>query len=156
MSWRRIQYAKGANNGTISIVRFMYYVILENIRGDFSDNTAFQAFKLRIIFKNIGRSVRTAPFRARYPSPPPYDPTLVAKQQTMLKLSWNANKHRNMQAKLYRQLVCQFWKAFFFRWTLFLVLVGNGVTDWIARLSTWVGPYLSSWGNYGRLPKSSF
>ena len=71
MSWRRIQYAKGANNGTISIVRFMYYVILENIRGDFSDNTAFQAFKLRIIFKNIGRSVRTAPFRARYPSPPP-------------------------------------------------------------------------------------
>ena len=88
MSWRRIQYAKGANNGTISIVRFMYYVILENIRGDFSDNAAFQAFKLRIIFKNIGRSVRTAPFRAPYPSPPlPYDPTLVAKQQTMLKLS---------------------------------------------------------------------
>ena len=81
MSWRRIQYAKGANNATISIVRFMYYVILENIRGDFSDNTAFLAFKLRIRFKNIGRSVRSAP------PGPPYDPTLVAKQQTMLKLS---------------------------------------------------------------------
>ena len=71
MSWRRIQYAKGANNATISIARFMYYVILENIRGDFSDNTAVQAFKLRIIFKNIGRFVRTVPFRAPYPYPPP-------------------------------------------------------------------------------------
>ena len=39
MSWRRIQYADGANNATISIVRNVYYVILENIRGDFSDNT---------------------------------------------------------------------------------------------------------------------
>ena len=106
MSWRRIQYAKGANNATISIVRNVYYVILENIRGDFSDNTAFLAFKLRIRFKNIGRSVRSAP------PGPPYDPTLVAKQQTMLKLSWNANKHRNIQAKLFRQLVCQFWVAF--------------------------------------------
>ena len=56
-----MQYAKGANNATISIARIMYYVILENIRGDFSDNTAFLAFKLRITFKNIGRSVRTAP-----------------------------------------------------------------------------------------------
>ena len=97
---------------TISIVRFMYYVILENIRGDFSDNTALLAFKVRIIFKNIGRSVRTVPCRAPTPSPPPgppmIDPTVVAKQQTMLKLSWNANKHRNIQAKLYRQLVCQF------------------------------------------------
>ena len=113
MSWRRIEYAKGANNTTISIVRFMYYVILENIRGDFSDNTAFLAFKLRIIFKNIGRSVRTVPCKAPYPyPPPPHDPTLVAKQKTMLKVSWNANKHRNIQAKLYRELVCQFWKAF--------------------------------------------
>ena len=115
MSWRRIQYAKGANNATISIVRIMYFVILENIRGDFSDNTSFLAFKLRIIFKNIGRSVRTVPCKAPTPSSPPptpYDPTLVVKQQTMLKLSWNANKHRNIQAKLYRQLVCQFWIAF--------------------------------------------
>lgn len=67
----------------------MYYVILENIRGDFSDNTAFLAFKLRIIFKNIGRSVRTVPCKAPYPypPPPPHDPTLVAKQKTMLKVS---------------------------------------------------------------------
>lgn len=86
MSWRRIQCAKGANNATISIVRFMCSVILENIRGDFSDNTAFLAFKLRVIFKNIGRSVRTVPCRAPLP-PPPHDPTLVSKQQTMLKLS---------------------------------------------------------------------
>ena len=71
MSWRRMQYAKGENNATISIVRLMYYVILENIRGDFSGNTAFLEFKLRIIFENIGRSVRTLPCRAPYPSPPP-------------------------------------------------------------------------------------
>ena len=83
----RIQYAKGANNAKISIVRLMYYVILENIRGDFSDNTAFLAFKLRIVFKNIGRAVRTIPCTEPLPPPPPYHPTLVAKQQTMLKLS---------------------------------------------------------------------
>ena len=90
---------------TISIVCNMYYVILENIPGDFSDNTAFLAFKLRTVFKNISRSVRTVPCRAPYPSRP-YDPTLVAKQQTMLKLSWNANKHRNIHETLYHQLVC--------------------------------------------------
>ena len=74
MSWRRIQYAKGANNATISIVRIMYFVILENIRGDFSDNTSFLAFKLRIIFKNFGRSVRTVPCKAPTPSSPPPHP----------------------------------------------------------------------------------
>ena len=71
MSWRRMQYAKGENNATISIVRLMYYVILENIRGDFSDNTAFLAFKLRIVFKNIGRAVRTIPCTEPLPPPPP-------------------------------------------------------------------------------------
>ena len=76
MSWTRIQYAKGAYNATISIVRFMYYVILENIPGDFSDNTAFLAFKLRIIVKNIGRSVRTVPCRAPCPFPPPRPPKI--------------------------------------------------------------------------------
>ena len=62
----------------------MYYVILENIRGDFSDNTAFLAFKLRTIFKKISRSVRTVLCRA--PLPPPYDLTLITKQQTVFKI----------------------------------------------------------------------
>ena len=38
---------------TISIVRFMYFVILENLRGNFSDNTALLAFKLKTVFKNM-------------------------------------------------------------------------------------------------------
>ena len=66
---------------TISIVRLMNYVVLENIRGDFSDNTAFPACKLRIIFKNIGRSVRTVPCRAPYPFPPPPPPKIRLSQQ---------------------------------------------------------------------------
>ena len=82
MSWTRIQYAKGAYNATISIVRFMYYVILENIPGDFSDNTAFLAFKLRIIVKNIGRSVRTVPCRAPCPFPPPAPPRSDSRSKT--------------------------------------------------------------------------
>ena len=61
MSWRRIWYAKGANNATISIVHLMYYVILKNLRGNFSDNTALLAFKLKTVFKNMSWSVRTVP-----------------------------------------------------------------------------------------------
>ena len=71
MSWRRIWYAKDANNATIYIVRLMYYVILENIRGNFSDNIALLAFNLKTVFKNISWSVRTVPCRVHPSSPLP-------------------------------------------------------------------------------------
>lgn len=87
----------------------MYYVIFVNVLGDFSDNTRhFEHLSLELYSRISADLSELCPVEP-YP-PSPYHPTLIVRNETVLKLPWNANR-RNIHAKLYRQLVC-YWIVF--------------------------------------------